>query len=77
MSGTVMSYASGLPRVEGMSVAQSGLFLSVRDKPTGSLVVGFDRIASWIENVAAADARNVDCASMHALLIPMLTGNVA
>ena len=32
------SHASGLPHVQGMSVAPSGLFPSVRDKPTGSLV---------------------------------------
>ena len=35
-----MSHASGLARVQGVSVAPSGLFPSVRDKPTGSLVAG-------------------------------------
>ena len=38
VSVTVTSQASGLPRTHGISVAPSGRFPSVRDRPIGSLV---------------------------------------
>ena len=38
VSGTVTSQASGLPRVHGTRVAQSGLLLSALDSPMGSLL---------------------------------------
>ena len=40
VSGTVTSLASGLPCDHGMSVAPSGRFPSVLDKPAGSLETG-------------------------------------
>ena len=40
VSVTVTSHASGLPRTHGISVASSGRFPSVPDRPIGSLVAG-------------------------------------
>ena len=41
VSATVMFHASGLPLVQGMSVAPSGLLPSDLDKTTGSFTDGY------------------------------------
>ena len=40
VSGTVTSHARGFPRFQGIKVAPSGLFPSIRERPIGSLVAG-------------------------------------
>ena len=40
VSGTVTSYAKGLPRDQGSNVAPSGLLPSLLDNPIGSLLAG-------------------------------------